>query len=54
MAEALTAAHPAVRCDQVESAATVCFAGWNEWTDFVTDERPPSNFRTKGPKIHLS
>jgi len=37
-----------------KSAATVCFAAWNELTDFVTDERPPSGFRARSPKIHLS
>jgi DeoR/GlpR family transcriptional regulator of sugar metabolism len=43
-------------CDATKwnSAATVCFAGWNELTDFVTDERPPSSFPAQRPKIHLS
>ena len=37
-----------------ESAATFCFAGWDEWTDFVTDERPPAPLRAKGLRLHLS
>ena len=43
-------------CDATKwgSAATVCFAGWDKWTDFVTDERPPTQFRAKGLRLHLS
>ena len=36
------------------SAATVCFASWDQLTDFVTDARPPAGFRPKCPIIHLS
>lgn len=43
-------------CDATKwgSAATVCFAAWDQWTDFVTDERPPSKLKSKSLKIHLS
>jgi len=43
-------------CDATKwkSAATVCFAGWDELTDFVTDGRPPSGFRAGPLRIHLS
>lgn len=43
-------------CDATKwaSAATICFAEWDEFTDFITDKRPPVKFCPKTPTIHLS
>jgi DeoR/GlpR family transcriptional regulator of sugar metabolism len=36
------------------SATAIEFARWGDISDFVTDRKPPSNFRSKTTKIHLT